>query len=65
VENPAVKVVFRVGAALAVLSVALLAILFVLGIVSSEVFKEATMKLLGVGAIATASLAVVALILRK
>lgn len=65
VENPAVKVILRVFAALAVLSLAVLAILFVLGIVPSELLKEATMKLLGVGAIATASLVVVALILRK
>jgi hypothetical protein len=65
VENPAVKVILRVGAALVVLSVALLAILFVLGIVPKELFKEATMKLLGVGAIATASFLVIALILRK
>jgi hypothetical protein len=65
VENTTVKVILRVGAALAVLGVALLAILFVLGVVSSEHFKEATLKLLGVGAIATASLAVVAVILRK
>jgi hypothetical protein len=65
VENPTVKVIFRVCAALAVLSLAVLAILFVLGIVPSELFKEATMKLLGVGAIATASLVVVAGILRK
>jgi hypothetical protein len=60
-----VKVILRICAALAVLSVALLAILFVLGIVPSELFKEATVKLLGVGAIATASLVVVALLLRK
>ena len=59
------KVILRVFAALAVLSLAVLAILFVLGIVPSELLKEATMKLLGVGAIATASLVVVALILRK
>lgn len=64
-ENPAVKVFFRVSAALAVLGLAVLAILFVLGMIPSELFKEATMKLLGVGAIATASLAVVARILRK
>jgi hypothetical protein len=65
VENPAVKIILRVCAALAVLSLALLAILFVLGIVPAEVFKQATMKLLGVGAITTASLMVLALILRK
>lgn len=59
------KVILRICAALAVLSLALLAILFVLGIVPSELFKEATMKLLGVGAIATASLVAVALLLRK
>lgn len=59
------KVILRVFAALAVLGLAVLAILFVLGIVPSELFKEATMKLLGVGAIATASLVVVAGILRK
>jgi CHASE1-domain containing sensor protein len=64
-EKPAVKVILRVGAALAVLSVALLSILFVLGVVSSEHFKEATMKLLGVGAITIASLMVVGLLLRK
>jgi hypothetical protein len=65
VENPTVKVILRVCAALAVLALSLLAILFVLGMVPSELFKEAAMKLLGVGAIATASLVVVALILRK
>lgn len=59
------KVILRVGAALAVLSLALLSILFVLGIVPGEAFKEATVKLLGVGAIATISLMVVALIVRK
>ena len=59
------KSILRVCAALGVLSLALLSILFVLGIVPSELFKEATMKLLGVGAIATASVVVVAFILRK
>jgi hypothetical protein len=48
-----------------VLGLAVLAILFVLGIVPSELFKEATVKLLGVGVIATGSLMVVALLLRK
>lgn len=59
------KVILRVCAALAVLSLSALAILFVLGIVPSELFKEATMKLLAVGAIATASLVSLTLILRK
>ena len=59
------KVMLRVCAALAVLSLALLAILFVLGIVPAEIFKEATMKLLSVGAIITASLVALALILGK
>lgn len=59
------KIILRISAALAVLGLALLAILFVLGIVPGELFKEATMQLLGVGAIATASLVVVAGILRK
>jgi hypothetical protein len=65
VENLAMKSLLRVCAALGVLSLALLSILFVLGIVPGELFKEATMKLLAVGAIATASVVVVAFILRK
>jgi hypothetical protein len=65
VENATLKNIVRVGAALAVLGVALLAILFVLGIVPSELFKEATLKFLAAGAIATTSLVVVALIVRK
>ena len=64
-ENTTVKVILRICAALAVLSLALLAILFVLGIVPGELFKEATMKILAVGAIATASLVSLTLILRK
>ena len=59
------KVVFRVCAALAVISLALLAILFVLGIVPSEIFKQATIKLLAVSAIVTATLVVLTRILRK
>ena len=64
-ESSAVKVILRVSAALAVFSLALLSILFVLGIVPSEAFKEATVKLLGVGGITTVSLLVIALIVRK
>jgi hypothetical protein len=65
VENPTVNVILRVCAAFAVLGLAALAILFVLGIVPGEVFKEATMRLLGVAAITTVSLLVIGLILRK
>jgi hypothetical protein len=65
VENSAVKVILRVCAALAVLGLALLAILFVLGIVPGEIFKQATMKLLGVSAIVAATLMALARIVRK
>lgn len=59
------KVILRVCAALAVLGLALLAILFVLGIVPAEIFKQATIKLLAVSAIIVATLMVLARILRK
>jgi hypothetical protein len=65
VENTTVKVILRVCAALAVLGLALLAILFVLGVVPSEIFKEATIKLLAVSAIVAATLVVLARILRQ
>ena len=59
------KVILRVCAALAVLGLALLAVLFVLGIVPAEIFKQATIKLLAVSAIVAATLMVLARILRK
>jgi hypothetical protein len=60
-----VKVILRICAALAVIGLALLATLFVLGIVPSEIFKQATIKLLAVSAIAATTLVVLARILRK
>lgn len=59
------KVILRVCAALAVLGLALLAIMFVLGIVPAEIFKQATMKLLAVSVIVTATLVALTRILRK
>ncbi len=59
------KIILRVCAALAVLGLALLAVLFVLGIVPAEIFKQATIKLLAVSAIIVATLMVLARILRK
>ena len=64
-ESTTLKVILRVCAALAVLGLALLAILFVLGIVPTEIFKQATIKLLAVSAIVAATLVVLARILRK
>lgn len=61
----AVKVIIRVCAALAIICLALLSVLFVLDLVPSELFKEAAMKLLTVGAIVTASLIALSLTLRK
>ena len=58
-------VILRVCAALAVLGLALLAILFVLGIVPAEILNQATVKLLAVSAIVAATLMVLARILRK
>jgi hypothetical protein len=60
-----VKVILRVCAALGIVSLTLLSVLFVLGLVPSELFKEAAMKLLAVGAIVTASLLALSLVLRK
>ena len=59
------KVILRICAALGVLSLALLCVLFVLGIVPSDLFKEAAVKLLAVGGIVTASLLALSLVLRK
>lgn len=59
------KVILRICAALGVLSLALLSVLFVLGIVPSDLFKEAAVKLLAVGGIVTASLLALSLVLRK
>lgn len=59
------KVILRICAALGVLSLALLSVLFVLGIVPSDLFKEAAMKLLAVGGIVTASLLALSLVIRK
>lgn len=59
------KVILRICAALGVLSLALLSVLFVLGIVPSDLFKEAAMKLIAVGGIITASLLALSLVLRK
>ena len=59
------KVILRVCAALAVLGLAVLAVLFVLGIVPAEIFKQATIKLLAVSAIIVATLMVLARILRQ
>jgi hypothetical protein len=65
VENTTVKVILRVCAALAVLGLAVLAVLFVLGIVPAEIFQQATIKLLAVSAIIVATLMVLARILRR
>lgn len=59
------KVILRVCAALGIVSLTLLSVLFELGLVPSELFKEAAMKLLAVGAIVTASLLALSLVLRK
>lgn len=59
------KVILRICAALGVVSLALLSVLFVLGIVPSDLFKEAATKLIAVGGIVTASLLALSLVLRK
>lgn len=59
------KVILRICAALAIVSLALLSALFVLGLVPGDIFKEAAMKLIAVGGIVTASLVALSLVLRK
>lgn len=59
------KSILKICAALAIVSLSLLSILFVLGLVPSDLFKESAMKLIGVGAIVTASLVTLSLVLRK
>jgi hypothetical protein len=58
-------VILRICAALGILSLALLSVLFVLGFVPSDLFKEAAMKLIAVGGIIVASLLALSLLLRK
>ena len=65
VENQPVKVILRICAGLGIISLTLLSVLFVLGLVPSELFKDVAMKLIAVGAIITASLLALSLVLRK
>ncbi len=59
------KVILRICAGLGIISLTLLSVLFVLGLVPSELFKDVAMKLIAVGAIITASLLALSLVLRK
>ena len=59
------KVILRICAGLGIISLTLLSVLFVLGLVPSELFKDVAMKLIAVGAIITASLLALSMVLRK
>ncbi len=64
-KNSSVGTIVRIVAALAIIFLALLSVLFVLDVVPRESFRELSIKLLSVGGIAVVSLVALSFVLRK